>query len=117
MAGAGAVAGKVIRDGLNESERQAAWVLGVLPNFLPALVLPTLIFLRPREVTWGDYLRMTGAVALGLAGYESAQLWMPRRTFDWADVAATAVGAALALALGRLMFFRRSTATTLKGGR
>lgn len=111
------MAGKVIRDGLNESERQAAWVLGVHANFLPALVLPTLVFLRPRDVTWGDYVRMTGALALGLVGYEAAQLWMPRRTFDWADVAATMVGALLAIVLGRLAYFRRTASTTRTGGR
>ncbi len=102
-----ALAGKVLRDDLDASGGVLSWVLGVLPNFLVASVFPSVVFLSRKSMSWRDFVCATGMIALGMCVYEVAQLWMPRRTFDWADLVATAVGAVVALGIGRCLFFAR----------
>jgi hypothetical protein len=84
------------------------WVTAVAPNFLPAMALPFMVFLRPGSVTFREYWVAVGGISAGLMAYEVAQIWMPKRTFDWGDLAATALGGLVGGALGSLEFFRDS---------
>lgn len=82
------------------------WILGVMPNFLPAIVLPTLVFFRPQVVSYRDYLQMVLTILIVLVVYEVAQIWMPGRTFDWSDLGASVAGAAVSCLLGWIVFFQ-----------
>src|SRR4051812_32625223 len=81
-----------------------AWLAGALPNLVCGAVLPLAAFLSRRPVRAVDFLWMTLSSLAGLWLYEVAQIWMPRRTFDWDDVWASAAGAVLALPLGAAFF-------------
>lgn len=103
VVGAGYVAiVKLTREG--ESALATAWLAGVLPNLVCAALIPLAPFLSRRPLRVRDFLGMTLFGAVGLCLYEFAQVWMPRRTFDWGDVWATAAGALMALALGAGFF-------------
>lgn len=80
-------------------------IVGVMPNFLPTAVLPTLIFLRPRVVTHREYVAMVLTMFAALSGYEVLQLWMPLRTFDVTDLVATGAGSCVGYLIGRIVFF------------
>lgn len=97
---------KVLRDGDGlETSFMSHWLVGVMPNLLPALVMPALIFIRPQIVRFNEYLMLVFAILVGLIVYEIVQLWMPSRTFDSADIAASFVGAGLGCVLCWLIFF------------
>lgn len=81
------------------------WLVGTFPNLLPALVMPALIFIRPQIVRFTEYLMLAMAILFGLIVYEIVQLWMPSRTFDYADIVASVVGAGLGCLLCWLIFF------------
>ncbi|QDU21200.1 VanZ family protein [Urbifossiella limnaea] len=101
--GAGYVAAvKLTREG--EVVLSTAWLAGVLPNLVCAAVVPLAPLLSRRLLSGRDFLWMTLFTAIGLCLYEFTQVWMPRRTFDWDDVVATAVGAMVALVLGAGFF-------------
>jgi len=80
------------------------WLAGVLPNLVCGAVIPLAAFLSRKSLRVRDFLWMTLFSSLGLCAYEFAQIWMPRRTFDWDDVLATIAGTILALMLGAIFF-------------
>jgi hypothetical protein len=81
------------------------WLAGVLPNVVCGFAVPLVVFLTGRVLRVADFLWMASFTLAGLCLYEVAQVWMPRRTFDWADVGATVVGVLLALVVGAAFFF------------
>jgi len=80
--------------------------LAVAPNILPAVALPFLVFIRPKTVTFHEFMQTAALMAAMLMAYEVAQIMMPSRTFDWRDLLATAIGSLMAILLGWLVFFR-----------
>lgn len=82
------------------------WVMDSLPNFICGMVVPFVILAGDRAFRFADFALFCGLSALGLIAYELLQLVMPRRTFELNDIVATAAGALLAMALGRMIFFR-----------
>ena len=75
------------------------WLAAVLPNFVCASMIPIAIFLSRRTIQFRDTLWMAAFSAMMLVAYEIAQLWMPRRTFDWNDIWATVAGATFSICL------------------
>ncbi len=77
----------------------AAFVLGIAPNFLYSFGMPLLLL-----GVFRDRVRMRDAIGLALAVilFEFAQLRGAGRTFDPWDIGATLVGAALFYAYYRL---------------
>src|SRR5262245_22747634 len=88
------------------------WLAGVLPNLVCAAVVPLAAFLSGRAIRFRDFLLFDALVLAGLCGYEVAQLWMPRRTFDWDDLWASGAGALAALAVGAGLFLVTCRAPT-----
>src|SRR4029077_5456800 len=62
------------------------WLAGVLPNLVCGAVVPLAAFLSGRAIRFRDFLLFDALVLAGLCAYEVAQLWMPRRTFEWGDL-------------------------------
>jgi hypothetical protein len=91
------------------------WLAGVLPNLFGAALVPLVLFLSSRAVTLKDFLMFVVIFAIALSGYEVAQIWMPRRSFDWYDLLATAIGALIAAGLGPALFLRRPSETGMSG--
>ena len=58
-------------------------------------------------IGFSSYVKTALAAAVGLGLYELAQVYMPRRTFDPADIAASFVGAIFSILVARILFFRR----------
>ncbi len=97
---------KVLRDRQEfDSYPVSPWLVGVMPNLLPAAVLPALIIIRPQSVRFKEYFSIVVAVLSALIAYEIAQLWMPSRTFDVADIIASILGAGLGCLFCWLIFF------------
>lgn len=80
------------------------WLAGVLPNLACAAVVPLAAFVSPRALRFRDFITFDALICAGLCGYEVAQLWMPRRTFDTNDLWASAAGAVFALLPGAVVF-------------
>ena len=93
---------KLTRDG--SVHLATDWLAGVLPNFVCGAVVPLAAFLSRKSLRFRDFLWMTLLTSIGLSVYEFAQLWMPRRTFDWDDILASIAGAFLALIIGAGFF-------------
>jgi len=106
LAGIVTLAWKLCRWKMIESGAVPGWLVNVMPNFLPAACMPLLVFATPRVVRLRDFLLTALAIGLGLCLYECAQIWLPNRTFDWADLGASMAGAGLAGLAGWLVFFR-----------
>ncbi len=85
----------------------SSWIVGVLPNFICLFALPQIILVRRTQTTLIEYMKVTFFFAVFMIGYEVAQIWMPRRTFDWADIATSISGAALGIIFVRVVYFRR----------
>lgn len=84
-------------------------VAGSLPNFLAVLVFSVAFTVIKPPANPRAILRTIVAVVIGLTLYEIAQIWMPHRTFDWNDIAATLLGGIFAwivLALPRPLLLR-----------
>jgi glycopeptide antibiotics resistance protein len=88
-----------------------AWMAGAFPNFACAAFGPMVIFFSTRTFRYRDFALFVLLLAVGLCGYEVQQTMMKNRTFDMDDIAATWIGAALALAIG-IAFFRRDSSIT-----
>lgn len=82
-----------------------AWLAAVLPNLAAAFIVPLMVFLPPRRVRLGEVIRLAAMMFIGLVLYEVLQLQMPRRTFDWYDILASAVGAIAAVGVSHILFF------------
>lgn len=80
------------------------WLEGVLPNLACGAAVPVAIFLSPRALRFRDYLLFDALILFGLCAYEVAQIWMPKRTFDWNDLWASGIGAAVAVVAGAGVF-------------
>ncbi len=105
--GVAAIGWKVLRDDARFGAGLISpWVIGVMPNFLPAAVLPALVFVKSRVVPIEEYLGMVMTIFTVLSVYEILQVWIPNRTFDWADIAASAAGACAACLIGWFVFFQ-----------
>jgi len=83
------------------------WAMDALPNLICGAVVPIAIFMGNRTIRALDFLGFCGLILVGLIVYETIQIWMPKRTFELTDIAASAVGALLAVSLGWI-FFRRN---------
>jgi hypothetical protein len=105
IAGAAAAAVKLGRPQVADTSPLLLLFYGVAPNLFPAALLPFLVFIRKHRVCLRDYLAFTFTIFLALSAYEVSQLWMSKRTFDWNDITASAVGAIVAVPLGWLVFF------------
>ena len=77
----------------------ASLLAGSLPNFLAALILGLIVLIIKLPRTPSARLRPILAIVAGLSAYELAQLWMPNRVFDWADLLATILGGAVCWSL------------------
>jgi hypothetical protein len=67
-------------------------VAGSLPNFLAVLVFSlAYTVIKPPQGS-RQIIQTIATVVIGLTLYEIAQIWMPHRTFDWNDIAATLLG-------------------------
>jgi hypothetical protein len=107
VGGVAALVWKLLRDDREFTSGSVPfWIIGVMPNFLPAVVLPALIFIRPQVVEYRDYLQMVLIMLVALVVYEVTQIWMPSRTFDWADLGASVTGAGVSCLLGWIVFFQ-----------
>lgn len=96
----------VWRPGLPDQSAEVAFALGVAPNFVSALTLPalgmmvreylTLSSVAGRVTTYDGWNRASVCLTiLGLVGWEYRQR-SGHLTFDYADIAATLLGAGLA---------------------
>ena len=65
---------------------------GSLPNFLAAILLSLVVAIVKPPISRSDSLRPAVTAVSALVLYEIAQIWMPHRTFDWYDIAATLLG-------------------------
>ena len=67
-------------------------VAGSLPNFLAVLVFSLAYTVIKPPQSSRQIIQTISTVVIGLTLYEIAQIWMPHRTFDWNDIAATLLG-------------------------
>lgn len=72
---------------------------GCLPNFTAALLFIFGYAASRYPLTMMQTVRVGAAVAGGLILYEIAQIWIPGRVFDWADIGASVVGALVAVGM------------------
>lgn len=98
---------KVLRRGSDfEMSPALHWLIGAMPNLLPAAVLPALIFIRPQPVRFKEYISMVLVMLLVLIVYEFVQIWMPSRTFDLEDILASILGSGIGCLFCWLVFFQ-----------
>jgi hypothetical protein len=105
LAGLFALTWKVFRGNMSAAGVFPAWIVKVMPNFLPAAFMLLLVFATSRVLRIRDYLGIALTIGDGLCIYEFARIWMPGRTFDWADIGASVAGTGLASLVGWLVFF------------
>ena len=79
----------------------------VLPTFVIPFAGPLCVFVSRSRMPFGKYAKTCLGAGVGACLYEVAQIWIPWRTFDWADMGAGLAGGILSIALGRLAFYRR----------
>jgi len=106
LAGLGVLAWEAMHESISEFGAVSVWFIGVMPNFLSAAFMPLLIFATRIVLVFRDYLGIVVTICAALCAYEFAQIWLPKRTFDWADIGASLVGSCLACLVGWLVFFR-----------
>ena len=80
------------------------WVMDSLPNFICGAVVPFAILLGDRIIRLREFIYFCGLIALGLIAYEWIQIVMPNRTFELMDLAASAAGVLVPLAVGWPLF-------------
>lgn len=85
-----------------------AWVprivTGSLPNFVPTAFAPLLKLPKWKQVTYQQCRSLVLSMLAAMCTYEFLQIWMPRRTFDWADIAASFLGAVVGVIAARILF-------------
>lgn len=80
------------------------WVMDSLPNFICAAVVPFAILLGNRIFRLREFILFSSLVAVGLIAYELIQIVMPNRTFELMDLAASAAGMLVPVAVGWTLF-------------
>jgi len=83
-------------------------VTGTLPNFVPVAFCPLLTLFSQKTRSLWDLYKLAFSMFFAMCTYEVAQIWMPHRTFDWADIVASALGLFVALVVFRVQFFLSS---------
>ena len=92
---------EVIRVNYDNSNKFITYLLGVLPNFLPAIGLPAIFIVFIKELRgksknlWFNQKKYILAIIIsqvGLIGWEVQQIIAPYGTFDWNDIIWTVVG-------------------------
>ena len=79
-------------------------VTGSLLNFVPTAFAPLLKLPKWKETTYEQCRSLVLSMLVAMCIYEFLQIWMPRRTFDWADIAATFIGAVVGVIAARILF-------------
>ncbi|PYF74973.1 hypothetical protein B0O44_103419 [Pedobacter nutrimenti] len=78
-----------LRPYLLKHKVQPEFIGGSLPNFLAVLIVAFLFSVLKDGTVKGSALRVSIQGTAAMVLYEVAQLWMPQRTFDWLDIAAS----------------------------
>ncbi|WP_428409820.1 hypothetical protein [Hyphococcus sp.] len=86
-----------------------AYLMGVAPNFLGAVSVASALFLigmnrSPKTPRSRLMLIAAGISMLGLWVWEALQIFLPSASFDWHDIAWTAMGATLFMLVTRIWF-------------
>src|SRR5687768_13192237 len=66
---------------------------GASTNFIVCAGTPFLAFCLREVIDLSYYVKLTLTTAVGLSIYEGMQIYLPRRTFDSYDIAASFLGA------------------------
>ena len=92
---------EVIRIDYNNQNKFFTYLLGVIPNFLPAIGMPSLFVVIIKELkgksTNPFFLKKKHILAIlisqiGLITWEFQQILAPNGTFDWNDILWTIIG-------------------------
>lgn len=103
----------LLRAGLREKAESgdpwASYFLTVMPNVVGAFSLGGALFLTAfyvwKKATRAQMALAAAAVSIAaLSGFEVLQFFLPKKTFDWHDLAWTIIGAALYLYITRGWF-------------
>eukprot|EP01133_Synstelium_polycarpum_P011839 gene11839-13801_t len=78
-----------LRPYLLKHKVQPEFIGGSLPNFLAVLIVAFLFSVLKDGTAKGSALRVSIQGTAAMVLYEVVQLWMPQRTFDWLDIAAS----------------------------
>lgn len=106
----------VVRVNDDRSNAVVSYLLGVIPNFLPAVGISALIYVMIPEVwkspkhpwlTRQRHHTSTVFSVSGLVAWEFVQIAAPYGTFDWHDVLWTLIGGGCFLLLHRLISNRQ----------
>ena len=101
---------KVVRDFVGDSPLRALDANGTSPNFMLPLALSFVCLMQKKTVSLLAFSKGALGAAVGMTVYEILQIWMPWRTFDIWDIAASFGGAIAGILLASLLFFREETA-------
>src|SRR5688500_8848623 len=80
---------------------------GTTTNFFVCAGLPFIAFCFKEVIGWSSYVKTALATAAGLSIYEVVQIYLPRRTFDPADIVVSFLGAICSIVLATVLFLRR----------
>lgn len=101
-----------IREDYEGNNALFIYFLGVIPNFLPAIGMPCVLYAmipeliqKPTSIwlTKKAYISVFLFTQLGLIVWEIQQIWAPNGTFDWNDILWTIIGGIVFLAFWRLI--------------
>jgi len=91
----------VIRIDYNNQNNFFTYLLGIIPNFLPAIGMPSIFVVIIKELkeksTNSFFLKKKHILAIlisqiGLIAWEFQQILAPNGTFDWNDILWTIIG-------------------------
>ena len=98
---------EVVRINYDRKNALINYFLGIIPNFLPAIGLPSLFVVLIKELTGKstnkillkqkNFVLAIGISQVGLIGWEFQQIIAPYGTFDWNDILWTILGGVLFL--------------------
>lgn len=106
----------VVRVNDDRSNPLVSYLLGVTPNFLPAIGISALFFVmipelwkstRHRLLTTKRHITVVVVSVSGLIAWEFVQIAAPNGTFDWHDVLWTLIGGVCFLILQRSISSQR----------